>query len=78
MLGSTTPRKGERYDLDEVQAAYLADSTLSELAVVSPNYDTTSSASWGWFSTAGAAEELAVPPPLPEGTIPTVRLFYFQ
>ena len=60
---------------EEARAAYLVDTTLSELALESQQG--ASANPWNWLATTiGATDEQEKPPPLPEGTIPTVRSIY--
>lgn len=61
----------EVYDPQDSRLAYLLDSTLSELALSSQQSGTATA--WTWLTTPGGGDDLATPPPLPEGTIPNVR-----
>lgn len=69
-----TPTRGRRTSYDA--EAYLVDSTLSELALSS--HQAATSTPWAWFTSPGLADDVAVPPPLPEGTIPTIKMEDFK
>jgi hypothetical protein len=66
------------YEPKDARAAYLVDSTLSELALTSAQ--AAAASPWSWFIIPGISEDpsTATPPPLPEGTIPSVTISDFK
>ncbi|KAH7622162.1 putative Vacuolar protein sorting-associated protein 54, chloroplastic [Nannochloris sp. 'desiccata'] len=66
------------YGPQDARAAYLVDSTLPELALSSAQ--SSAASPWSWFIIPGINEDpsTATPPPLPEGTIPSVNINDFK
>jgi vacuolar protein sorting-associated protein 54 len=71
-------QQGPPYDPKDARATYLVDPTLSELALSSAQASAASP--WSWFIIPGVNDDqsLAMPPPLPEGTIPSVSINDFK
>jgi hypothetical protein len=67
-------RRRTSLDAEEARMAYMVDPTLSE---IENSRNASAATAWGWFTAPSSlADDLAVPPPLPEGTIPDVSFGY--
>lgn len=75
-MGQQRPSSGSPslYGPQDSRAAYLVDPTLSELALSSAQ--SSAASPWSWF--VNEDPSTATPPPLPEGTIPSVNINDFK